>query len=910
MTEPTSTHSPPSLGSKTLSLLDERIRASIEKRGFSSLSDVQEQAIPSILSGEHVLLIAPTGTGKTESAMLPVFDFLLREPGPGIKALYITPLRSLNRDILSRLQWWAAELGLSVGVRHGDTTQAERRKQAVSPPDLLITTPETLQAMFMGSRLRTHLSKVRHVIIDEIHELAGSKRGAQLAVAIERLALRAGEFQRIALSATVGNPERVGRFLCGDRPFALVHIPVAPSLSIDVRHCGDEFPEQVACVAQYIDREPSTLLFVNTRSTAEALGHALYSRGDVEVHHGSLSREVRIDAEDRFKNRQIRALIATSSMELGIDIGHVEHVLQFGSPREVARLVQRVGRAGHTLGTVSRGTIVTSGIDDLLESLIITRKAKANECEEIRVHEDAADVLANQVAALAVEYGEITIGRMITLLGKTSCFPAASTLLPEVCAQMAAHRLISLEGETIRRTRRSRTYLSSNLSMIHDERKVGVFDIISRRTVGTLDESFVVSWLEVGESFITKGQLWRVLEIEDGRVTVEPARHARGEVPSWEGEQIPVPFAVAREVGALRRTGDFDAYPVDADGFSYATSFLERAARPHLPSDRLVTIEAADEGVVLNCCAGHRVNETLARTISILLSARLGTTVGIEVSAYRVFFRLPARARAADLAEVLSAIEPEHVRGILDIALRRTALYKWKLVQVAKKFGAIDADADYERISIHRLLDRFEGTVVEREAYRELYTQYMDVAGAETVVREIRGGVVEVKTGKLSPFGREGLFSSRDMIPPPTVDQAVISAIRQRLERDHVVLFCMHCRDWKQRTEVARVPDQPRCPKCGAALIAALKPWEEECIPPMKKKRRSMSEDERRLEVRLLRNANIVLSSGKKAVIALSARGVGPEAASRILATQQEGDAFYREIIKAERNYVRTHRFW
>ena len=209
-------------------------------------------------------------------------------------------------------------VGLTVGVRHGDTPASERRRQALHPPHLLITTPETLQAIFMGKRLRKHLTCVRHVIVDEIHELAGSKRGAQLSVALERLAMYAGEFQRIGLSATVGNPGDVAAFLCGDRPCQVVEIPVTPHLEIHVRYAGEDFADQARYVGRCISRKGSSLVFVNTRVTAEALGHQLYETGDVEVHHGSLSKEVRVDAEERFKRGDIHALICTSSMELGI----------------------------------------------------------------------------------------------------------------------------------------------------------------------------------------------------------------------------------------------------------------------------------------------------------------------------------------------------------------------------------------------------------------------------------------------------------------------------------------------------------------------------------------------------------------------------------------------------------------
>jgi len=906
----TSAPRPRSLPPTAGELLSPGVREVVRKRGFTALSDAQEQAIPLLLEGKNLVLVAPTGTGKTESAMLPVFDRLLATAGPGFKAVYVTPLRSLNRDILARMEWWCRELSLSAGVRHGDTPQNERRKQALNPPDLLITTPESLQALFMGKRLREHLKNVRYVIIDEIHELADSKRGAQLAVALERLAAYAGEFQRIGLSATVGNSDDIGRFLCGARAFSLVEVPVASHLEIGVRFAGEDFAAQTRAVGDCLDAPGSTLVFVNTRVTAEALGHELYPRGDVEVHHGSLSRDVRVEAEERFREGAVRTLIATSSMELGIDIGHIEHVVQFGSPRQVSRLVQRVGRAGHRLDAISRGTVLATGFDDLLESLVIARRAKANECERIVPPAGAADVLANQVAAIAVEYGEIEVSRIRDMIERSGVFAGCGPLLDTVCSQMAEHRLIRLDGTRVTRTGRARRYLIDNLSMIPDERKVEIFDMVSRRTVGTLDESFVLGWMHTGAIFITKGQLWQVLDIEGGRITVEPAARARGEVPTWEGEQIPVPFAVAREVGALRRTRAFSRYSDIPAAIRYAERFIARmdGGNYPVPSDRLITLENTDEGVVCNVCGGHKANEALARTLSVLLSARYGTTVGIEVGAYRFLLRLPPAVRALEVEETLAALEPAHLPGVLKLALKRTALFKWKLVQVAKKFGAIDADADYERFSIHRLIDLFDETVIAAEAYRELFSGSMDVDAAREILLAIRDGRTAVTTGRLSPLGSEGLSSSRDMIPPPMIDQAVIGTLMRRLDKEDVVLFCMHCRKWKSRTVVERVPDKPQCPLCNARLIAALKPWDEQFIPAMRKKEKT--EEERAIEVRFLRNANIVLSSGKKAVTALAAKGVGPEAASRILATLSEGDAFYREILKAERNYVRTHRFW
>ena len=727
--------------------LDQRIQECIRIRGFEELSEIQNRAIPLVASGKNLVLIAPTGTGKTESAMIPVFDRMLKERTGGFTVLYITPLRSLNRDMLQRLSWWCGELGISVGVRHGDTKMAERRKQALSPPELLITTPETLQALFMGKVLRKHLANVRYVVIDEIHELAGSKRGAQLSVALERLVCYSGEFQRIGLSATVGNPDQMGRFLCGRRHYSVVEVPVTRHLHITVEFAGDSFERQAKWVSDGIDRFGSTLIFVNTRATAEALGHQLFARGDVEVHHGSLSRDVRIDAEERFKSGAIRGLICTSSMELGIDIGHIEHVIQFGSPREVSRLVQRIGRAGHQIHAVSRGTILALGFDDLLESLVIARRARAGEVEDVIPHMNPADVLANQVAGLAVEYGRIGKAEIMAILDRTYTFPGCSALLDEVCSQMAEHRLIRLEGDTIGTTMRARRYLAGNLSMIHDEKKIPVFDMVSRRTVGTLDESFVVGSIHTGAVFITKGQLWRVLDMEDGRITVEQARRVKGEIPSWEGEQIPVLYGVAREVGALRRNRRFAAYHTEPGAGVFAGEFLAGMDknRSRIATDRMIVLEDAEEGVVCNICAGHKANEALGRVISVLLSARFGTTVGIEIDAYRVLLSLPGTIRASDVREILTGLEPEHIGGILQLAMKRTALFKWKLVQIAKKFGAIDPDADYERMSFYRLTELFENTVVQKEAYRELFSVYMDVEAAARVVNLVRQGTCEIE---------------------------------------------------------------------------------------------------------------------------------------------------------------------
>ncbi|MCG7844220.1 MAG: DEAD/DEAH box helicase, partial [Methanomassiliicoccales archaeon] len=504
-------------------LLDPRIRKVLEDKNIREPTGAQSEAIPPVLAGDNVLLVAPTGIGKTEAAMLPLLHQLINSPGKGVRLLYITPLRALNRDMLKRLEEFGEALDLRVAVRHGDTSQSERQRQSKNAPDILITTPETLQVMFTGKNLRAHLTNVKYVVVDEIHELANDERGAQLSIALERVVELAGEFQRVGLSATVGSHQEVANYLGGPgRMVRIIRARVAKEIDIGVQcpEVNDQDkdlagtlmsdPMLIACMRrakELIESHHSTLLFVNTRDTAEAIAARFHLWDEeflVGVHHGSLSKETRVEMEDDFKNERLRGLICTSSLELGIDIGSSDFAIQYNSPRQVSRLVQRMGRAGHKIGRKTEGAIVASSPDEIAESLVVTRMALAEEYEPLLVRKEPLTVLANQLVAMA-SAGPVAIEKAFRVVRRSYPFrDLGRQKFDVVLKQIAEIGLVFINEDQYKRSVRGRKYFYDNISMIPDERTYKIRDVGTRKIVGTLDESFVISFAEPYATFITR----------------------------------------------------------------------------------------------------------------------------------------------------------------------------------------------------------------------------------------------------------------------------------------------------------------------------------------------------------------------------------------------------------------------
>ncbi|MFW6321575.1 MAG: helicase, partial [Halohasta sp.] len=448
--------------------------------------------------------------------------------------------------------------------------------------------------------------------------------------------------------------------------------------------------------------------------------------------------------------------------------------------------------------------------------------------------------------------------------------------------------------------------------------------------VGTLDERFVVNFAAPGEVFIQRGEMWRINDIDEDEATVNvaPIEDPGGEVPSWVGQEIPVPAAVASEVGELRdvagsqfATGASASavardlggrYPADAPTLESALDPIARQvdAGFDLPTDGRLCIEARGRTVRLNSCFGHEINETLGRLLSALVGQQTGSSIGMTVDPYRIGFEVPQGVDAGVFRDILRSTDPDHLESYLELAVKRSDTLKFTLAQVAAKFGSLKRYQGRSRFGGDRLLEALEGTPVYDEAMREVFHRDLDVDGAAAMLERIQSGDLElIVVGDETPIGTTSRPSGQELLVPEKADASVIEAIEKRIRNDRVLLACLHCNDWSHKTKVRRVRDQPECPECGSTRIAALNPWAEEVLAAVRADDKDSEQE--KMTRRAYRAANLVQSHGKRAVIALAARGVGPHNAARIIGKFREDETeFYRDILAQERQYARTQSFW
>ena len=561
------------------------------RKAFDAPTDAQLRCVPHIIRGESVLLSSPTGSGKTLAGFLGVIDRLARDHDAGtlragrVRAIYVSPLRALAYDIEKNLRQPLAGLGLSdtirVGLRTGDTSQSDRAKQRRSPPHILITTPESLAIMLPQKAFAEAFSHCEYFIVDELHALAENKRGSHLMVSLERLEGLIGpdrDLCRIGLSATVAPMDEVGHFLCGvDRNCHIEEAKVERRSLVEVLTplrrkayppAGYTASRMIRDIARIVDRNTATLIFTNTRSGAENISHRLKItlpelQDCIETHHSSLDRDVRLEVEDRLKDGELRAVVCSTSLELGIDIGCIDTVIMISTPKGTSRALQRVGRSGHSIHKMSHGVLVATNINDLIECVVCAEMTKQRDLDPVRILENATDVIAQHIVGMAMGGGTTADDAFATL---TRAWPFRR--LPRREFERVL-RYLEGGGESLREQYREtfgkivdrgdgvyvtpsrkveRDYLV-NVGTIHADGMVTVK--VGRRRLGSVEEGFVKG-LRMGDVFVLAGRPVKLVEIGVGEIFVERADGRMPTVPTWNAHKIPLSSGLAREVSEMR----------------------------------------------------------------------------------------------------------------------------------------------------------------------------------------------------------------------------------------------------------------------------------------------------------------------------------------------------------------------
>ncbi len=811
---------------------------------FAEPTPAQAQAWPAIAFGEHVLISAPTGSGKTLAAFLYGIDRIAREPpgdrdddrgdATGVRLVYVSPLKALSYDIDRNLRAPLRGIGadISVAVRTGDTSQRERQAMLRNAPDILITTPESLYLM-LTSRARELFKGTQWCIIDEIHAVAATKRGSHLALTLERLTEAARhDVQRIGLSATQNPLEEVARFMVGpSRTCRIVDTAVRKPLDLEIQVpvesmvepedgvgataadlrplAGGEATRRSIWPAIYpellklIEAHRSTIVFVNARRSAERLALRLNDLADKEIaraHHGSLAREERLVIEEMLKAGELPCLVATSSLELGIDMGAVDLVTQVESPKSVARGLQRIGRAGHSVGDVSRGRIFPKFRADLLECAVVAKRMRDGQIETTVVPKNALDVLAQQIVAIAAAASDtepISVDELYALVTRTHSYAELSRAQLENVLDMLDGRYPSSEfaelrprivwdrvKNTIRARPGARQLAVTNAGTIPD-RGLYAVTLPDGRRVGELDEEMVYE-ARPGQTFLLGATTWRIEEIGRDRVIVTPAPGLPGAVPFWKGDGIGRPKELGEAIGAFAREAvnrspeQLQAdYDLDRRAANNLVEFLQeqQAATRVVPSDRAIVIERfRDEIGDWRLCILSPYGGRVHAAWGLALSARLRDEVGLESDAIwsddGIIVHLPDaegldRARCTELA----MIDPGEIEDKVVGELASSALFGARFRENAGRALLIPRARPgkrtplwQQRLKSQSLLEvakKYGEFPIILETYRECLRDVLDVPGLTELLTKLHRreiSMVEVETPTASPFASSLLF--------------------------------------------------------------------------------------------------------------------------------------------------------
>ncbi len=845
---------------------------------FKDLTPPQAYGIKPIVSGENALISAPTGSGKTLACFLTIINDLIKRGFEGrledrVYCVYVSPLRSLNNDIRKNLSQPLEEMRkiaekkgyvfpeIRIHVRTGDTKTSERSRMLKKPPHILITTPESLSIILVAPKFRAFLKEVQWVVVDEIHELCSSKRGAHLSLSLERLENFSGKaFQRIGLSATIHPLDKVAAYLVGyddgsPRRCTIVDVHASKRFELKVispHHDLVHTPAEELSRRMYrlinsiIRRNRTTLIFTNTRSSTERVVYHLkklrpksvLSEDEYAAHHSSLSREVRLDVEDKLKKGRLKAVVTSTSLELGIDIGFIDCVVQIGSPKSVTRAIQRVGRSGHSLEVVSKGIFIPMERDDLIEVLVMSKAAEAGKLDEVYIPENPLDVLAQHVVGMSIER-KWSIQEAYRLVRRSYNFRNLSMedfigvlrYLSGYYRQLEGYKVYGKiwldeeDGVFGRRGNLARVIYMTNTGTIPDMAMVKVFTK-DNKPVGNIEEEFFER-LSQGDIFLLGGRPYRCVKSRLMKLIVEPAEGEKPTVPQWFSEMLPLSYDLANMIDEFRirelqtilfeKKEDrikhyMDYFKIDRKTATALYEYLRITAEyfnntgvlPYLRKGSLIVENYIDESdrqiVVFHSLVGRRVNDVLSRAFAVAASNLLGSvSVQISVGDNGFLLILPPKYRV-EPDKIIKSVNSSNLYSLAASSIEKTEMLKHRFRHVAVRSFMILRNYKGHEVMVSKLQLNSEHLLkairdlknfpVMKETYREILEDAMDIKNALRFMSELESGL---RTPLVCRLSRVASPIAHSLLLSSFTDIVLMEDKRALLERLHrEVLAAIH----------------------------------------------------------------------------------------------------------------------